>query len=180
LFSNPPCFLAVRPPYPEIQQLAEQHTSLFTLDHIPTYLTTTTIMASAQQVCPVVGTTTSVLPPNHPHYDADDPEARCPITNAKVSHHDNSIIHDHSAVSEPIQDANGKNSITDATCPIVGPVSAYLPPTHPHLTEKEAGSVCPITNATLDHHKAKVHEHPSVPNDASAQKCPVASASLNA
>ena len=146
-------------------------------------------MATAQQVCPVVGTTTSVLPPNHPHYDASNPEARCPITNAKVEHHDNSIIHDHSAVSEPKQDAsacpalknaNTKDSITDATCPIVGPVSAYLPPTHPHLTEKESGSVCPVTNATLEHHKAKVHEHPAVADDASAQKCPVASASLNA
>lgn len=146
-------------------------------------------MAPAQQVCPVVGTTTTVLPPNHPHYDASNTEARCPVTNAKVSHHDNSIIHDHSAVSEPTQDAsacpalknaNTKDSITDATCPIVGPVSAYLPPTHPHLTEKESGSVCPVTNATLEHHKSKVHEHPSVPNDAPAAKCPVASASLNA
>jgi hypothetical protein len=146
-------------------------------------------MASAQQVCPVVGTTTTVLPPNHPHYDASNPEARCPVTNAKVSHHGDSIIHDHSTVSEPVQDAsacpalknaNGKNSITDATCPIVGPVSAYLPPTHPQLTEKEAGAVCPVTNATLDHHKTKVHEHPSVPNGAPADKCPVASSMLNA
>lgn len=39
-------------------------------------------MASAQ-VCPVVGTTTSVLPPDHPSYDVNDPEARCPVTNAK-------------------------------------------------------------------------------------------------
>jgi hypothetical protein len=141
-------------------------------------------MATAQQVCPVVGTTTTSLPPNHPHYDVNDPEARCPITNAKVQHHGDSIIHDHSDVaSAQIQDAsacpalknaNKKGSITDATCPVVGPVSAYLPPTHPHLTEEESGKVCPVTNATLEHHKSKVHEHPSVPNDAPVAKCPVA------
>ncbi|KAL1587602.1 hypothetical protein WHR41_03484 [Cladosporium halotolerans] len=151
-------------------------------------------MASAQQVCPVVGTTTSVLPPNHPHYDHNDPEARCPVTNAKVSHHGDSIIHEHPSDSSAPQDvhqadasacpalknANRKESITDATCPIVGPVSAYLPPTHPHLTEKESGAVCPVTNATLDHHKSKVHEHPSVPEDAPVAKCPVANNLMNA
>ena len=41
-------------------------------------------MASAQ-VCPVVGTTTTVLPPDHPSYDPNDTEARCPVTNAKVA-----------------------------------------------------------------------------------------------
>lgn len=147
-------------------------------------------MASAQQVCPVVGTTTTALPPNHPHYDHNNPEARCPITNAKVSHHGDNIIHDHASVSDAqvqdasacpaLKNANRKGSVTDATCPIVGPVSAYLPPTHPHLTEKEAGAVCPVTNATLEHHKAKVHEHPSVPDDAGVQKCPVASNLMNA
>ncbi|KAI7516289.1 hypothetical protein KC331_g22131, partial [Hortaea werneckii] len=50
-------------------------------------------MASAQaQVCPVVGTTTTVLPPHHPAYNTADPEARCPVTNAKVAHHDKDII----------------------------------------------------------------------------------------
>lgn len=143
----------------------------------------------AAQVCPVVGTTTTVLPPNHPSYDTSDAEARCPVTNAKVEHHN--IVHNHpggnaianestmdATACPALKNANNKESITDATCPIVGPVSAYLPPTHPALNEKEAGSVCPVTNATLSHHKNKVHEHPSVPNDASAQKCPVAGAAL--
>jgi hypothetical protein len=40
-----------------------------------------------------------------------------------------------------------------------------LPPSHPALTKKEAGEVCPVTNATLEHHKDKVHEHPAVPSD---------------
>lgn len=33
-----------------------------------------------------------------------------------------------------------KESVDNAICPVVGAVSAYLPPTHPKLTEKEAGS----------------------------------------
>lgn len=151
-------------------------------------------MAAKEAVCPVVGTTTSVLPPTHPSVNFSDPEARCPITNAKVEHHDNNTIHNHPSASTPadpseardasacpaLKNANAQSSITDATCPVVGPVSAYLPPTHPHLTEKEAGAVCPVTNATLEHHKKKVHEHPSVEKDAPVAKCPVASNMLNA
>lgn len=119
--------------------------------------------------------------------DTSDPEARCPITNAKVSHHD--IIHNHpssptipndshqsiDAGSCPaLKNANTKGTITDATCPVVGPVSAYLPPTHPKLVEADSGKVCPVTNATLEHHKEKVHAHPAVENDAPVQQCPVA------
>lgn len=73
-----------------------------------------------------------------------------------------------------LKNANTKESITDATCPVVGPVSAVLPPSHPHLTESEAGKVCPVTNATLEHHKGKLHEHPAVPQQASQKECPVA------
>lgn len=84
------------------------------------------IMAS--QVCPVVGTTTSVLPPNHPSYDVNDSEARCPVTNAKVEHHH--VIHNHpggNAISHEsttsmdatacpaLKNANRKESVTDAT-----------------------------------------------------------------
>ena len=153
-------------------------------------------MATAQ-VCPVVGTTTTTLPPDHPAYDTSNPEARCPVTNAKVccgrygehrssfninttilqvSHH-NTVIHSHPSsptipdddtkmdaqLCPALKQVNTNDSITEATCPVVGPVSAMLPPSHPHLTEKEAGTVCPVTNATLSHHKDKVHEHPSVP-----------------
>ncbi|GAB7337151.1 hypothetical protein MBLNU457_g2544t1 [Dothideomycetes sp. NU457] len=136
-------------------------------------------------VCPVIGATATVLPPAHPALPSD-PELRCPVTNAKVSHH-NTIIHSHPDAGISVDDAseardatkcpalkNNKQPIIDATCPIVGPVSAMLPPTHPALTEEEAGKVCPVTNATLEHHKTKVHLHPAVPSDASAQACPVA------
>lgn len=153
-------------------------------------------MASAQpQVCPVVGTTTTSLPPNHPAYDTSNPELRCPVTNAKTAHHSSSIIHNHpdssnisssasssndASACPALKNANNKDSLTDATCPIVGPVSAYLPPSHPHLTEKEAGSICPVTNASLAHHGGKVHEHPSVEDDAPVAKCPVAGNMLSA
>lgn len=75
-----------------------------------------------------------------------------------------------------LKNANNKDSITDATCPVVGPVNAHLPPTHPELNEKDAGAVCPVTNATLSHHKGKVATHPKVASDAAAVKCPIAGA----
>lgn len=139
----------------------------------------------------MVGTTTNVLPPNHPSISADAGEARCPVTNAKVEHHNN-IIHDHpsgptipddaraqdASACPALKNANKKESLTDATCPVVGPVNAHLPPSHPALTQQDAGAVCPVTNAKLEHHKGKVAEHKAVAQDASAAKCPVAGASL--
>ncbi|KAK6432293.1 hypothetical protein LTR95_011537 [Oleoguttula sp. CCFEE 5521] len=148
------------------------------------------------QVCPVVGTTTTVLPPNHPTYDHSDPTARCPITNATVSHHD--IIHSHpsaqnipnspsSAKNLPdasacpaLKNANSKDSVTDATCPVVGPVSAVLPPSHPSLEGQQEGSVCPITNAKMAHHGGKVHEHPAVAKGAEVKECPVVGKGVSA
>ncbi|CAK3802715.1 Hypothetical predicted protein [Lecanosticta acicola] len=142
-------------------------------------------------VCPVVGTTNNVLPPHHPSISSD-PEARCPITNAKVSHHDN-VIHNHpsdptvpaddkqamdASACPALKNSMTKETLTDATCPVVGPVNAHLPPTHPALNEKEAGAVCPVTNAKLEHHKGKVQTHPAVPSDAPVQKCPVAGAGM--
>ncbi|KAK0336473.1 hypothetical protein LTR02_015878 [Friedmanniomyces endolithicus] len=125
-------------------------------------------------VCPVVGTSTTVLPPDHPALSSD-PEARCPVTNAKVAHHESHIIHSHPS-SPTIPDDPHKRM--DAS-PVVGAVSAYLPPTHPKLTEQESGKVCPVTNATLAHHEGKLHLHPSVADDAPVSKCPVAGASMN-
>ena len=55
-----------------------------------------------------------------------------------------------------------------------------LPPSHPQLTEQEAGEVCPVTNARLEHHKGRVQLHPSVPGSADAQECPVAGAGVKA
>lgn len=75
-----------------------------------------------------------------------------------------------------LKNAANSNSVTDALCPVVGPVNAHLPPSHPALTEKESGAVCPVTNATLDHHKTKVLQHKVVANHASAAQCPIAGA----
>merc|ERR1711881_680585 len=147
-----------------------------------THTTIQSNMASAQaQICPVVGTTTTVLPPHHPAYNTADPEARCPVTNAKVAHHDKDIIHNHPTdPSIPAEDQKAMDAVTDATCPVVGPVSAYLPPTHPKLEESDSGKICPVTNATLEHHKQKVHTHPAVAKDAPVGQCPVAKNMLNA
>ncbi len=143
-------------------------------------------MASAQ-ICPIVGTTTSVLPPNHPSYDESDPNLRCPVTNAMIAHHGN--VHNHPSATitnsadamdaekcPALKNANNSASLTDATCPVVGPVSAYLPPGHPSTDTAEAGAVCPITNATLEHHAQKVHKHPQV----QAGVCPVAGKAVEA
>jgi hypothetical protein len=109
------------------------------------------------------------------------------VTNAKVEHHGNIVNHPGTSIPDAadaqdasacpaLKNANNKNSITDATCPVVGPVNAHLPPSHPALTEQDSGAVCPVTNATLEHHAGKIAEHKTVAKDASSQKCPVAGA----
>ncbi|KAK0254256.1 hypothetical protein B0A54_04389 [Friedmanniomyces endolithicus] len=144
-------------------------------------------------VCPVVGTSTTVLPPDHPALSSD-PEARGPVTNAKVAHHESHIIHSHpssptipddphkrmdASMCPAVHSLARQNTLENEICPVVGAVSAYLPPTHPKLTEQESGKVCPVTNATLAHHEGKLHLHPSVADDAPVSKCPVAGASMN-
>lgn len=141
-------------------------------------------MASAQ-ICPVVGTTTSVLPPNHPSFNADDSSLRCPVTNATVQHHED--IHKHPASNNIPNDSieamdaqscpalkkvTSVGSVKEETCPVVGPVSAYLPPDHPNPADAKEGAVCPVTNAKLEHHAGKVYSHPKVMGD--IKLCPVA------
>ncbi|KAK1757008.1 hypothetical protein QBC47DRAFT_378243 [Echria macrotheca] len=43
-------------------------------------------------VCPVVGTATTVLPPDHPATEGKADEAECPITKAKVGHHKGKLV----------------------------------------------------------------------------------------
>lgn len=142
------------------------------------------------QICPVVGTTTNVLPPNHPSINNSKAEDKCPVTLAVVGDH-SQIIHNHpTATNFPtdpeqardatacpaLQHANDEPTLTNATCPVVGPVNALLPPDHPALQELDQDQVCPKTNATMKHHKQKVHQHPAVEAGASISKCPVAGA----
>lgn len=76
-----------------------------------------------------------------------------------------------------LKNANNAATLTDATCPVVGPVSAYLPVDHPSTEEADEDAVCPVTKATKAHHKKKVHEHPKVENKEGV--CPVAHKGLN-
>ena len=52
----------------------------------------------------------------------------------------------------------------DALCPVVGTATTVLPPDHPDMLKAKEGDVCPVTKATVGHHKDKVVTHPSVMN----------------
>ena len=96
----------------------------------------------------------------------------------QVSHH-NDVIHSHPSSPTIPKDRKAsfnagqcpavknelsrKDTIDNAICPVVGAVSATLPPDHPKLTVESAGKTCPVTNATLEHHQDNVNRHPSVP-----------------
>ncbi|AEO59683.1 hypothetical protein MYCTH_2308148 [Thermothelomyces thermophilus ATCC 42464] len=66
--------------------------------------------AMDDDVCPVVGTATTVLPPDHPPTDNKDDEAVCPVTKAKVGHHKGKL-HGHPDVSRAGE---------GAVCPVSG------------------------------------------------------------
>ncbi len=86
------------------------------------------------QVCPVVGTTNSVLPPSHPNVDLDKPGLKCPIVGATTDHHHTLAQHpkvpipegtssgDASAcpVLEKVVSQPQSQAMHDQTCPIVG------------------------------------------------------------
>lgn len=61
-------------------------------------------------ICPVVGTATSVLPPDHPSLNGKSDDATCPVVKAKVGDHKNTI-HKHPSV---------ENASKDAVCPVAG------------------------------------------------------------
>ncbi|KAF2003990.1 hypothetical protein P154DRAFT_519584 [Amniculicola lignicola CBS 123094] len=138
--------------------------------------------------CPVVGTTNDVLPPGHPDMDNLEKGQTCPVVGAKFEHH--TILHNHPSISN--QDASGRQpsaaqcpvlhdvvdqpeskAMDDDMCPVVGPATTVLPPSHPDMTVAKEGDVCPVTKATVGHHKDKVHVHPSVEAAAKGAVCPV-------
>lgn len=55
-----------------------------------------------------------------------------------------------------------KDELVDNVCPVVGPVSAYLPADHPPVGDASDEAVCPVTKATKGHHDGKVAKHPKV------------------
>ncbi|KAK4112516.1 hypothetical protein N656DRAFT_789670 [Canariomyces notabilis] len=61
-------------------------------------------------VCPVVGTATTVLPPDHPSTEGKEDEAACPVTKAKVGHHKGKLVA-HPDVSHAKE---------GAVCPVAG------------------------------------------------------------
>lgn len=73
-----------------------------------------------------------------------------------------------SAVKEPQSKA-----MDDAICPVVGTATTILPPDHPDTTKAQEGDVCPVTKASVGHHKEKVHTHPSLQAASDAAVCPV-------
>eukprot|EP00300_Choanocystis_sp_HF-7_P036741 c52642_g1_i1.p1 GENE.c52642_g1_i1~~c52642_g1_i1.p1 ORF type:complete len:144 (+),score=7.22 c52642_g1_i1:40-471(+) len=142
-------------------------------------------MASAQQVCPVVGTKNTILPPSHPDFDADTPGLVCPVTNATTDHHH--ILQKHPglpgdktlnaqacpALKEEIKTEENRK-LDEGICPVVGPVSTVLPPDHPATDGKS--DVCPVTKASLKHHTDVVHKHPKLEDAPRGAVCPVVGA----
>jgi hypothetical protein len=137
-------------------------------------------------VCPVVGTTNTILPPSHPDFDINAPGLVCPVTNATTDHHHNLSKHPGLPPSSPTEaDASAcpalqktisspqNQAMDEAVCPVVGPVTTILPPDHPSIAESKEGDVCPVTKATLGHHEGKVFAHPRVENAAEGAVCPV-------
>jgi hypothetical protein len=127
---------------------------------------------TTEQICPIVGSTTTVLPPGHPAYDASQPGLVCPVTKASTDHHH--ILHPHPSAAGTRKDSmdaqecpalkgiSQKDQLVDNVCPVVGPVSAYLPADHPSVDAASDDAVCPITNATKGHHEGKVAKHPKL------------------
>lgn len=146
-------------------------------------------------VCPVVGTTNSVLPPSHPDVDLSKPGQTCPIVGAKTDHH--TSLHKHPSVPVPSNSENDATHSPDAgrcpalrsvvdepksqqmddqVCPVIGPATTILPPDHPSTEGKGDEAECPVTKARIGHHKGKVNQHPDVKDAAAGAVCPVVGA----
>ncbi|KAI0021676.1 hypothetical protein F4780DRAFT_778459 [Xylariomycetidae sp. FL0641] len=145
---------------------------------------------ASPQVCPVVGTTNSVLPPSHPDVDLTKSGQTCPKVGATTDHHHNLTKHPAVAPSSSSPAAGDAQAcpalrgvvaepksrqMDDRVCPVVGPVTTVLPPDHPSVDgAKDAAAECPVTKAKVAHHQDKVTVHPAV--DSAAGVCPVTGA----
>ncbi|ETN42687.1 uncharacterized protein HMPREF1541_01845 [Cyphellophora europaea CBS 101466] len=141
----------------------------------------------AAAVCPVVGTTNTVLPPTHPEVDLNKDGLVCPVTNATTDHHHNLLKHpsvpgakDPKASAEEcpalqkMVSRDEDKERDEGVCPVVGTATSVLPPDHPSLNGKTDDKVCPVTKAKLGDHKDKIHQHPPVENASKDAVCPVA------
>ena len=68
------------------------------------------VKAMDEEICPVIGTATSVLPPDHPSLSGKNDSDVCPVTNAKLGDHKGKI-HEHPSVD---------GAAKGAVCPVVG------------------------------------------------------------
>ena len=66
--------------------------------------------AMDDEVCPVVGPATTVLPPDHPSVDNAAENDVCPVTKAKIGHHKGKV-HGHPSLSAVEK---------GAVCPVAG------------------------------------------------------------
>ncbi|KAI0133754.1 hypothetical protein BJ170DRAFT_678685 [Xylariales sp. AK1849] len=150
-------------------------------------------MAAVATACPVVGTTNSTLPPSHPEIDLSKPGQTCPVVGAKTEHHTN--LHKHPSVPLPeghpeasqadaqqcpvlknVANQPKSQAMDDSICPVVGTATTVLPPDHPSTANASEKDVCPVTKATVGHHKGKLAQHPSVEGAESGSVCPVTGA----
>jgi len=109
--------------------------------------------------------------------------SKCPKVGATTDHHHN--LHSHPPVPTKDNTATScpalKNAVNEpkakemdaALCPVVGTATTVLPPDHPDMLKASAGDVCPITKASVNHHKDKVQTHPSVAGASDGAVCPV-------
>ena len=66
--------------------------------------------AMDEAICPVVGTVSSVLPPDHPSLSTSNDSDVCPKTNAKFGDHKDKIM----------QHPSVEGAAKGAVCPVVG------------------------------------------------------------
>jgi len=125
-----------------------------------------TAKANAPQVCPVVGATTDHHHNLHEHPSI--PDSSIPNATSPTSPIATSCPVLKTAVQDPKAQA-----MDDAICPVVGTATTILPPDHPSTDNAKEDDVCPVTKATVGHHKAKVHTHPSVATKGEEAVCPV-------
>lgn len=145
-------------------------------------------MATAQENCPVVGTTNTTLPPSHPDIDLSQPGQTCPVVGATTDHHAN--LHKHPDVPIPddrspadasacpalnnkLVNERKSKAMDDNVCPVVGTATTVLPPDHPATESRDDEAVCPVTKAKVGHHKGKLQGHPDVGDAGEGAVCPV-------
>lgn len=90
----------------------------------------------AAAVCPVVGTTNSVLPPSHPKVDLDKP-GTCPVVGATTEHHNTLAQHPKVPIPE------GTSPADAAACPALQKVVSE--PQHAARDE----NVCPVAGQVV-------------------------------